>query len=65
MAATYLLRAIHKGMAAFAFTNASKAMPPWGGRNVKLGTSPLAVGFLGGKLGGFVLDMFTAVVARV
>ena len=32
MAATYLLQAVKAGYFAFVFTNASKAMPPWGGR---------------------------------
>lgn len=64
MAATYLLRAIEKGYAAFAFTNASKAMPAWGSKETLLGTSPFAVGLPGGKAGDFVLDMAPTVVAR-
>lgn len=64
MAASYLLRAIEKGYAAFAFTNASRAMPPWGGKGALLGTSPFAVGLPGGKEGNFVLDMAPSVVAR-
>lgn len=65
MAATYLLRAIGKGFAAFAFTNASRAMPAWGSKEPLLGTSPFAVGFPGGLKGDYVLDMSPSVVARV
>ena len=64
MAASYLLRAIEKGYAAFAFTNASRAMPPWGSKEPLLGTSPFAVGLPGGEQGNFVLDMSPSVVAR-
>jgi LDH2 family malate/lactate/ureidoglycolate dehydrogenase len=65
MAATYLLRAMKAGFAAFAFTNASKSMPPWGAKEPLFGTSPFAVGFPGG--GGkddFILDMSPSVAAR-
>lgn len=65
MGATYILRAINQGYAAMAFTNASRSMPAWGGRNALLGTSPLAVGVPGGpNEGGFVLDMSPTVAAR-
>ncbi len=64
MAATYLLRAIEKGMACIAFTNASRAMPAWGSQEPLLGTSPFAVGFPGGEKGHYVLDMSPSVVAR-
>jgi LDH2 family malate/lactate/ureidoglycolate dehydrogenase len=64
MGASYVIQAIKQGFAAFAFTNASRTMPPWGGRAPLLGTSPMAVGFPGGKLGPFVLDMSAAVAAR-
>lgn len=64
MGATYLLRAIHRGFAAMAFTNASRAMPAWGSKEALLGTSPFAVGVPGGKLGDFVLDMSPCVAAR-
>lgn len=65
MAATYLLRAMEKGFAAFAFTNASRSMPAWGSKEALLGTSPFAVGLPGGGKGDFVLDMSPSVVARV
>lgn len=64
MAATYLLRAIKKGCAAMAFTNASRSMPPWGAKEPLLGTSPFAVGVPGGDAGDFVLDMSPSVAAR-
>ena len=65
MAATYLLRAIERGFAAFAFTNASRSMPAWGSKEPLFGTNPFAVGFPGGERGHFVLDMSPSVVARV
>lgn len=65
MAASYLRQAIEAGMAAFVFTNASPAMPVWGGRTPFLGTSPFAFGTPGGtRSGPLVLDMATSVVAR-
>ena len=64
MAASYLLQAIEAGFIGFAFTNASPTMPPWGGREPLLGTSPLSVGAPGGRLVPFVLDMATSVAAR-
>lgn len=64
MAASYVLQAIDAGMIGFVFTNASKAMPVWGGRAAFLGTNPFAAGAPGGKRGPFVLDMATTVTAR-
>ncbi len=64
MAAYYVLQALDAGFVALVFTNASRAMPPWGGREALLGTSPLAAGAPGGKLAPFVLDMSPAVAAR-
>ncbi|KFX90837.1 hypothetical protein V490_06249 [Pseudogymnoascus sp. VKM F-3557] len=64
MAATYLVRAINAGFAAFAFTNASRSMPPWGAKEPLFGTSPFAVGIPGGKEGDFLLDMSPSVAAR-
>jgi LDH2 family malate/lactate/ureidoglycolate dehydrogenase len=46
------------------FTNASPSMPPWGGREGLLGTSPFAAGAPGGREGPYVLDMSPAVAAR-
>lgn len=64
MAASYVLQAMRAGMMSLVFTNASQAMPPWGGRDPILGTSPFAAGAPGGKLPGFVVDMAPAVAAR-
>jgi LDH2 family malate/lactate/ureidoglycolate dehydrogenase len=65
MAATYVLEALEAGMIALVFSNASRAMPPWGGREALLGTSPLAAGAPAGAGGtAFLLDMSPAVAAR-
>lgn len=64
MAASYVLQALDAGFVSMVFTNASRAMPPWGGREALLGTSPLAFGAPGGTLAPFVLDMSPAVAAR-
>lgn len=64
MAANYVLQAVEAGMVSMMFTNASPAMPPWGGRDPLFGTSPLAAGMPGGLLGPYVLDMSPAVAAR-
>lgn len=64
MAASYVLQAIEAGMMSMVFSNASRAMPPWGGRDALLGTSPFAAGAPGGKLPPFVLDMAPSVAAR-
>lgn len=63
MAANYLLQATDAGMAAFVFTNASPAMPIWGGRRPFLGTSPFAFAAPAAE-GPIVLDMALSVVAR-
>ncbi|AXS41269.1 Ldh family oxidoreductase [Breoghania sp. L-A4] len=64
MAATYVLQAVEAGHIAFVFTNASRAMPPWGGREPLFGTSPFAAGAPSGKEIPFVLDMSPCVAAR-
>jgi LDH2 family malate/lactate/ureidoglycolate dehydrogenase len=64
MAASYVLQALEAGYMSLVFTNASPAMPPWGGRVGLLGTSPFAAGAPGGRQGPFVLDMSPAVAAR-
>jgi LDH2 family malate/lactate/ureidoglycolate dehydrogenase len=64
MAASYVMPAIEAGFLAFVFSNASPAMPPWGGREGLLGTNPFAAGAPGGKLGPYLLDMSPAVAAR-
>lgn len=64
MAASYVLQAVEAGFVALVFSNASPAMPPWGGRSMLLGTNPFAAGAPGGRLGPVVLDMSPAVAAR-
>ncbi|WP_323010558.1 Ldh family oxidoreductase [Paracoccus sp. (in: a-proteobacteria)] len=65
MAASYLRQAVDAGMAAFVFTNASRAMPIWGGREAFLGTSPFAFATPGTDSSPpMLLDMATSVVAR-
>jgi LDH2 family malate/lactate/ureidoglycolate dehydrogenase len=64
MAASYVLPAIESGFIALVFSNASPAMPPWGGREGLLGTNPFAAGAPGGALAPFLLDMSPAVAAR-
>jgi len=64
MAACYTLQAIEAGFIALVFTNASRAMPPWGGREGFLGTSPIAAGAPSGNELPFDLDMSPAVAAR-
>jgi LDH2 family malate/lactate/ureidoglycolate dehydrogenase len=64
MAANYSLQAMDAGFIGIVFTNASRAMPPWGGREGLLGTSPIAVAAPGGNELPFDLDMSPAVAAR-
>jgi LDH2 family malate/lactate/ureidoglycolate dehydrogenase len=64
MAASSVLQAIEAGYMSLVFTNASASMPPWGGREALLGTSPFAAGAPGGREAPFVLDMSPAVAAR-
>src|SRR5471032_567050 len=64
MAACYTLQALDAGMISFVFTNASRAMPAWGGREAFLGTSPFAAAAPSGKELPFDLDMSPAVAAR-
>ena len=62
MAAIYLQQAIDAGMAAMVQTNATAAMPVWGGRTPFLGTSPFGLGVPGAT--PLILDMATSVAAR-
>ena len=65
MAASYLKQAAEAGLCAFVFTNASPAMPVWGGRTPFLGTSPFAfTAPAGPDRPAFMLDMAMSVVAR-
>jgi len=62
MAAIYLQQAVDAGMAAIVMTNASPAMPVWGGRAPFLGTSPFGVAAPGVRV-PLILDMATSVAA--
>jgi LDH2 family malate/lactate/ureidoglycolate dehydrogenase len=64
MAACYVMQALDAGMISLVFSNASPAMPPWGGRTALLGTSPFAAGAPAGREAAFLLDMSPAVAAR-
>jgi LDH2 family malate/lactate/ureidoglycolate dehydrogenase len=64
MAACYVLPALEAGFISMVFSNASRAMPPWGGREALLGTNPFAAGAPAGKETPFLLDMSPAVAAR-
>jgi LDH2 family malate/lactate/ureidoglycolate dehydrogenase len=64
MAALYILQAVEAGCVGLAFTNASPALPVWGGRTPFLGTSPFAAGTPTGAAPPFVLDMACSIVAR-
>lgn len=64
MAANYTLQAMDAGLIGIVFTNASPAMPPWGGREPVIGTSPIAVCAPADKETPFDLDMSPAAAAR-
>lgn len=63
MSAIYLQQAVDAGMAAMVMTNASPAMPIWGGRAPFLGTSPFGLAVPGADV-PYILDMATSVAAR-
>ena len=64
MAACYPMQAIAAGMIGIVWTNASPALPPWGGRAPFFGTSPMACGVPAGEEEPFLLDMAMTVLAR-
>ncbi len=64
MGALYVLQAIESHCVGLAFTNASPALPVWGGRSKFLGTSPFAAGAPAGNFPPFVLDMACSILAR-
>jgi LDH2 family malate/lactate/ureidoglycolate dehydrogenase len=64
MAALYVMQAIEKGYIALAYTNSSPAIPPWGGREPFLGSSPFAAGLPAKDRSPYLLDMAMSVVAR-
>ena len=64
MGALYVLQAVEANCVGMAFTNASPALPVWGGRSPFLGTSPFAAAAPAGDGPPFVLDMACSIVAR-
>jgi L-2-hydroxycarboxylate dehydrogenase (NAD+) len=64
MAALYILQAIEADCVGLAFTNASPALPVWGGQDKFLGTSPFAAGAPTDGMPVFVLDMACSIIAR-
>jgi LDH2 family malate/lactate/ureidoglycolate dehydrogenase len=64
MGALYVQQAIEAGYIGFAWTNASPAIPVWGGRTALLGASPFAAGVPGNLNKPYVLDMAMTVIAR-
>lgn len=64
MGALYVLQATRARCLGMAFTNASPALPVFGGRSKFLGTSPFAAGAPAGNSPPFVLDMACSIVAR-
>ena len=64
MAASYAIPAVEAGFMAMVFSNASQAMPPWGSKQMLLGTNPFCMAAPAGKHRPIILDMSPAVAAR-
>jgi len=64
MAALYILQAIEADCIGLAFTNASPALPVWGGQDKFFGTNPFAAGAPTNGMPAFVLDMACSIIAR-
>jgi len=64
MAASYALPAVEAGLMAMVFSNASQAMPPWGSKQMLLGTNPFCMAAPAGRHRPVILDMSPAVAAR-
>ena len=64
MAASYAIPAVEAGLMAMVFSNASQAMPPWGSKQMLLGTNPFCMAAPAGKHRPIILDMSPAVAAR-
>lgn len=64
MSAWVCEEAIKADMMSLVFTNSSRALAPWGGKEKVLGCSPIACGAPAGKSPPFILDMAPSVVAR-
>lgn len=64
MSAWVVQQALDAGLISLVFTNASPALPVWGGSIKLMGTSPIACGVPAGRERPFILDMATTVAAR-
>lgn len=62
-AAFWALRISAEGMIGVVMCNASPSVPPWQGREGRLGTNPISVSVPGTGAGGWLLDMATTTVA--
>lgn len=60
----FTLRAVAGDCVGFLTTNASPAMPPWGGRTKAVGTNPWSWAAPAGRLAPMVLDVANTSVAR-
>ena len=60
----FTLMAAHRGHIGFLATNASPAMPPWGGRAKAVGTNPWSWAAPAGRYPPMVLDIANTAVAR-
>jgi len=63
-AAYWALRISAHGLMGMAFTNASPSVPPWQGREGRIGTNPICVSLPSSEAGGWLLDMATTTVAK-
>jgi LDH2 family malate/lactate/ureidoglycolate dehydrogenase len=61
--ATWVEEIVLADLIGIAACNTFPVMAPWGGRDARLGTNPLAVGVPCGSLGPWLLDMATSTVA--
>ena len=64
IAGYYVLMALAEGMIGISLTNTTPLVVPTFGRNVTIGTNPIAVGFPGKNERPFLLDMATSTVSR-
>ncbi|HOV22995.1 MAG TPA: Ldh family oxidoreductase [Candidatus Marinimicrobia bacterium] len=64
IAGYYVLMALAEGMMGVSLTNTTPLVVPTFGRNVTIGTNPIAIGFPGKKERPFLLDMATSTVPR-
>jgi LDH2 family malate/lactate/ureidoglycolate dehydrogenase len=64
MLATHVERAGQRGMIGFFTSNGPAIMPPWGGRESRLGNGPFAWGIPSGRGRPLIVDMACSAVAR-